>query len=463
MDADRWYIAAVLAAALGSWLGMSGRVVPLPGIVLGAAVMAVGVAVVRRRPGLVCLGLGVVALALAQRSMVGLTRVPELGPMQSEVTLLTDPAPLGRGGSISVEVGVGGHRLAAVAHRAAAAALDDRLAGERVVVRGRVTAPGPYERRMPHRHLVGRLEVDTVLGWRPGHGVTRAANGLRRTLTAGAAGLPERQRSLLMGLVLGDDRNQPPDLTDAFQRAGLGHLLAVSGQNVVFVLGLAGPVLSRVRFAPRLVLTLGVLAGFALLTRWEPSVLRATAMAAIGAFGAAVGRPASSRRVLALAVTGLLLCDPLLVSSLGFQLSVLGAAGIIVGAGPIERRLPGPRWVTSPLAMTCAAQMAVAPLLTAVFGPISLASLPANVLAAPAAGPVMVWGLTAGLVAGLVGGPVAGLLQLPTRLLLAWIEAVALAAARWPIVSLGSWHLGALLVAGVALLVFRHGRSRDGP
>jgi competence protein ComEC len=107
--------------------------------------------------------------------------------------------------------------------------------------------------------------------------------------------------------------------------------------------------------------------------------------------------------------------------------------------------------------------MAVAPLLTAVFGPISLASLPANVLAAPAAGPVMVWGLTAGLVAGLVGGPVAGLLQLPTRLLLAWIEAVALAAARWPIVSLGSWHLGALLVAGVALLVFRHGRSRDGP
>ena len=47
--------------------------------------------------------------------------------------------------------------------------------------------------------------------------------------------LPERQASLLAGITLGDDRAQPADLADAFRAAGLTHLLAVSGQNVAYV------------------------------------------------------------------------------------------------------------------------------------------------------------------------------------------------------------------------------------
>ena len=50
--------------------------------------------------------------------------------------------------------------------------------------------------------------------------------------------------------------------------------------------------------------------------------------------------------------------------------------------------------------MTIAAQLGVAPVLIARFGPIPLASVPANVLAVPAAGLVMSWGLTGGIVAG---------------------------------------------------------------
>src|SRR5262245_46588532 len=92
---------------------------------------------------------------------------------------------------------------------------------------------------------------------------------------------------------------------------------------------LAAPALSRLRFGPRLVVTLAVLAGFALVTRFEPSVLRASAMAAVAATGAALGRPASTLRVLALGVSAILLVDPLLATSLGFQLSVAGAAGIV--------------------------------------------------------------------------------------------------------------------------------------
>jgi competence protein ComEC len=442
-------VVVAAATALGAWLGVRHRTLPPVALWLPVAGLVVGLA--GRRRVVVYLTVGLLAVSLAQRSMAGLDGPLPTGPVQAELTMLTDPEPMS-GGSVRAEVGLDGRRLAAVAHRSAAAALDGRLAGERIVVRGRVLRPGHHELARQHRHLAGRLQIETVMGWRPGHAATRAANGLRRTLERGAASLPGRQRSLLMGLTLGDDRHQPPDLTDAFRAAGLGHLTAASGQNVAFVLAAAAPVLLRVRFAPRLVLTLGLLAGFALLTRGEPSVLRATGMAAVGAFAAATGRPTSSLRTLALAVAGLLLCDPLLVSSLGFQLSVAGAAGIIVGASPIECRLPGPRWLTLPLAITCAAQLAVAPLLIAAFGPLSLASLPANLVAVPAAGPVMVWGLTGGLAAGVMGEPFATVLHAPTRLLLTWIEAVALTAARWPLGSLGGWHL-ALLVSAVGLAV----------
>jgi competence protein ComEC len=468
---DRWIVVLATATGLGAWVGIvtardieahagvgTGDVGLAP---VALALVVAAVALARRRPVLLCLALAVLAATLAQRSLDGL-HPPRLGAVQDEVTLLGDPAPTA-GGGVRVDVRLDGKRLAASAQRAAAAALDDRLAGERVLVVGTISRPGPYERRVLHRHLAGRMQVEVVAGWRPGDGVSRLANGLRRTLESGAEPLAPRPRALLMGLVLGDDRAQPADLTDAFQAAGLAHLTAVSGQNVAFFLMLVQPVLVRLRFAPRLVLALAVLAGFALLTRFEPSVLRATVMAGIGAFGAAVGRPSSGLRRLGLAVTGLVLCDPLLVTSLGFRLSVAGAGGIIVAAAPIERCLPGPRWLAAPLAVTGAAQLAVAPLLVQSFGTVSLVSLPANLLAVPAAGPVMMWGLTAGFVAGVVGGPAAAVLHVPSRLLLGWIEGVAMAAATRPLGLLRAGHVAALFAAVAAALAATHLRRLATP
>jgi competence protein ComEC len=341
---------------------------------LALAVAALALSLAVRRPGALCVGAALLAASLGQRSIGGLEAPLDTGPVTAEVTLVSDPVPDGRGG-VGVDVRLDGRRLRAHARLAPAAALDDRLAGERILVVGEVRPPGPTESKLRYRHLAGRLEVDAVVGWRSGGGVSRVANGLRRTLAQGADVLPDRQASLLAGLTLGDDRDQPADMTDAFRAAGLTHILAVSGQNVAFVMVLVAPVLARLRFGPRLVVTLAVLAGFALVTRFEPSVLRATAMAGVAATGAALGRPASSVRVLALGVCGVLLVDPLLATSLGFRLSVAGAAGIIVGAARIERALPGPRWLAAPLSVTLAAQLAVAPLLVAAFGAVPVASL----------------------------------------------------------------------------------------
>jgi ComEC/Rec2-related protein len=290
------------------------------------------------------------------------------------------------------------------------------------------------------------VTVTSVRGWSDGSPVERAANRVRRTLADGAGVLPREERSLYLGFVLGDDREQPEPLRATFRAAGLAHLTAVSGQNVALALAVVGPLLRRLGLRSRVIVTVGVIAWFALLTRFEPSVLRAAAMASLAAVSVFLARPASGIRLLALATTGLLLVDPLLVWSVGFLLSVGATAGIVLLSRPLAARLPGPRGLALALAVTAAAQVGVAPVQLAVFGPLPLAALPANLLAGPVAGPVMVWGLPAGLAAGVLPDPLPSLLHLPTLLGVRWIALVARVAEAAPL-----GHVGAPAFAGAAV------------
>jgi hypothetical protein len=89
-----------------------------------------------------------------------------------------------------------------------------------------------------------------------------------------------------------------------------------------------------------------------------------------------------------------------------------------------------------------------------------VAAVPANLLAEPVAGLVMMWGCSAGLVAGLVGGPVAEVVHLPTALGLAWVSGVARWAADLPLGHLGA---GGVAAVGAALAVVVAARRRGRP
>jgi ComEC/Rec2-related protein len=304
------------------------------------------------------------------------------------------------------------------------------------------------------------MSVDRVGAWYAGDPASRLANGVRRTLARGAESLSPSHRSLFLGFVLGDDRGQSPEVVDDFRSSGLTHLLVVSGENLAFVLALVGPLLRRLAIGGRLVAAAAVLLFFGLLTRWEPSVLRAVAMVSVSMVAWATGRPSSTVRLLALAVTGLLVIDPLLVHSVGFLLSVGACTGIVLLARPIAEALPGPRPVADALGVTMAAQLGVAPVLVPVFGGLPVASLPANLLAVPAAGPVMMWGVAAGLPAGVVGGVIARAVCVPTGVLIGWIAGVARWSSTAPLGQLGVAHVVALVALVVAGAVARSRRAR---
>ena len=215
--------------------------------------------------------------------------------------------------------------------------------------------------------------------------------------------------------------------------------------------------LRRLRDRTRWAFTLALIGWFAVLTRAEPSVLRASVMAAFAATAVVTGRPGRPLRTLGLTITTVLLADPLLVHSVGWWLSVGATAGIVLLAAPLAERLPGPEAIRRPLSVTLAAQVGVAPATIAVFGSLPLASVPANLLAVPAAGPVMLYGLPAGLLAGSMPDAAARLLQLPTIVLVRFIARVASAAATWPLPRLG-WS--GLAVGGLVGLVLLRGPPR---
>jgi competence protein ComEC len=254
---------------------------------------------------------------------------------------------------------------------------------------------------------------------------------VRATIARGAAaGLDEPdQAALFRGLVIGDDRDQPPEMIGRFRASGLSHLTAVSGQNVAFVLAAAGPLLCRLGPVGRWATTLALIGWFVALTRFEPSIVRAGAMAAISATGFVLGRARSPVRFLWLAVVALLVVDPLLVYAVGFVLSV-GATGGVALLGPwLARRLERLGPLALPVGITLGAQLGVAIPALAVFGQLPLVSLPCNVLAVPVAGAVMLYGLPAGLVAG-AAPAAAPFVMFPCRLGVRWVDTVAALGAR---------------------------------
>jgi competence protein ComEC len=368
--------------------------------------------------------------------------------------LTSDPVHVGA--VTHTVLSVGGKRYDVWATGSPGRRLLRRSAMQVVWVEGRLgPLRGTRWRRLAVRHIVGQMDVRAVLDWSTGSPLARSTQRTRDALARGAMPLDAVDRSLFLGLVIGDDRAEPTRLVDDFRRSGLGHLTAVSGQNVAFLLAVATPLLRRCRPGWRWMLTIGLLAWFAALTRFEPSVLRATVMAGLAATAFTLGRSASPVRLLGLAVTALVLVDPFLVWAPGFWLSVSATAGIVLLARRLAAAIPGPRWIALAVGVTLSAQVGVAPVAWTVFGREAVWALPANLLAEPVAAFVMTYGLPAGLLAGLVPAPVAALLHGPTLFSLRWIRLVAATAAQgdWP------WARPFVSVAGALLVLWLLRRS----
>ncbi|GHG00551.1 DNA internalization-related competence protein ComEC/Rec2 [Deinococcus piscis] len=281
---------------------------------------------------------------------------------------------------------------------------------------------------------------------------------------SGWQGLSPRAEALLRGAELGDrsDLNEmelSPGVTvrDAFQRSGLTHLLALSGQHVTLLVGALTLLLTRLPlpvWARYAVPVLFLLAYLGMVVNTSPSVVRAGLTGLLGLAALWLGRGRlDAASLVALVAAGLLICYPLWVITPGFQLSFLAVGGLlllprVLARLPAAWTRPGPPlWLTGSVAVTLLAQAATLPLIAGSFGGVPLSSLPANLLA----GPLMALLIPLGFLAGLLG-PLGAALKWPLELLSAALLWLAETFGRWPLLPWGAVGPAGYLAYGLAAL-----------
>jgi competence protein ComEC len=251
-------------------------------------------------------------------------------------------------------------------------------------------------------------------------------------------GMPAREAALARGFVLGEGEQIDEGTTEDFRRAGLSHLLAVSGQNVALLVLLAMPALAALGLPlrVRLLWVLGLIAVYVPLAGAGPSIQRAGIMGALSVLATLAGRRASRFYALVFAAVALLVLEPGIAADAGWQLSFAAVLGILLLAAPlravIAARIGSRGWrhaLAEGAAVTTAATLATAPLIAFHFEAVSTLTLVANLLALPAVAPAMWLGMLAA-VAGQVPGLPVGALNAANSLLLAYIAQVAAWCAR---------------------------------
>ena len=278
----------------------------------------------------------------------------------------------------------------------------------------------------------GRLQV-VLLQWRE-----RLLARVRSTDRPGAI--------LAQALVLGDARRVPPAWKTGLRRAGLSHLLAVSGLHVGLILGGFWWLLGGRSSWLTALGGVAILVLYGCLVGPRPSLLRAALMALFVILALVLERPPQALNALCAALIVILFFDPQAVRDLGFQLSFLATAGILLYAPRLlkswrPRGAGGPAGsVVAGLAVTVAAQLATLPItavrigLLAPFAPVlNLLFVPVTALALGVALP---WVL---LVAG--GSiPVVGIVAEPAgNLLLGLLDVLALPFAWLALLPPGAW------------------------
>lgn len=329
-------------------------------------------------------------------------------------------------------------------------------------------APG---RRLSVRAKAARLEPGSSAAYglsvaetavRPAAGPSERLGALAASLRAGLRDAAARVdgAALVPGFAVGDTSLVDERLERNMLQSSLTHLVAVSGANCALVTSAVMWFASRLGAGRRLrrSIAAAALLGFVGAVGPDASVQRAALMAAVVLVSGYGGKRSLALPSLGAAMLVMLCLDPWQALQPGFALSVAATAGILLIVPTLQGRLhrvPGlPGWISLPVAVALAAQLACGPLLLLLQPGLPAAGVLANVIAAPAA-PL---GTGAGLLALVLLplAPPAGHLALQIASLAArWVEATAEVLAEVPLARLpwpGGWA-GAVLLATVEAAV----------
>ena len=229
--------------------------------------------------------------------------------------------------------------------------------------------------------------------------------GLRRNLhrAINDLGLGEQETQIARALLLGDRKTIEPELHQAFTRAGILHILAISGLHVGILAAFLFAFLTPLRLLPygkglQTVVGLTLLWGYALIAGFSPSVVRAVLLYSFVALAIYLERPGQTLHFLGLCwVFMLVAIDPNWLLQVGFQLSFAAVAAIVVFYPILIKYLTFDKWVGNSLgkliAVSLAAQAGTLPFTLYYFHQFPGLFLLSNLVLLPGLGVLLVTGL----------------------------------------------------------------------
>ena len=323
---------------------------------------------------------------------------PDLKPDRTEITIAVDSLTRADRAAAMIR-DVDGRLLLKVSDTTTALQRGDRIAliGRIYPIIRDKEIPGfDYGRFLHLRGIHGVVYLPTLLNVqrdrRPQAGLVAMVDGLRDAIRhTFARTLGPTSAALASGFLIGETRDIPPDLYRMFRDSGTLHLLAVSGSNVALVLLFLAWVMRPLGLKPsvRAILLLATIVIFAMLSYGDPSVIRASVMAALVIGARWLGRPFDLNNIIALTAVIILAVAPAQLYDVGFQLSFITAWGLIFFVPKLTPYFGhrSDRWwyryLVFPLIVCLVAQVCSTPIVAYHFGRIPWLSLPANLLIVP--------------------------------------------------------------------------------
>lgn len=192
-------------------------------------------------------------------------------------------------------------------------------------------------------------------------------------------------------LLLGDRTGIDYETNTAFKLSGISHIIAVSGLHVTILFSLINLICFKRRFLVA-ILGIPVLILFAALTGFSPSVTRACIMQCLMILAMLLGRDYDGPTELAFSCLVMLFVNPLVITSISFQLSVGCMMGIFMFQGGIADHLSGllaaeknllqklKQGFTGTVSVTLGSMAVTTPLVAVHFGAVSLVGILTNLL-----------------------------------------------------------------------------------
>lgn len=217
---------------------------------------------------------------------------------------------------------------------------------------------------------------------------------------------------VINALVWGDRVDMDEAVRDAFADSGAMHVLSVSGMHVAMIYSLLMLILGAPgegTFARRLIrfiLYAGAILLYVGLTGACPAVVRAGLMILLYLFGKSMGWNTQVWNLIGFAAFMMLWINPLVYHNIGFQLSFLAMAGILLYAKPIIHSLAFKyklmHWSWEIIALSLAAQIFILPVILSQFHQFPLTFIISSMVAIPA-GYIVIFGAISNVILSVMG------------------------------------------------------------